>query len=106
MNELMRWDPAKRPTAAQALQHPFFQVGMPVDRPVGSSSSQTSNPNRPDTLNGAGGGGGARKSVPVGGVSLTSGGGDEDYKDFKGNVSAPPVSKPSSGLAQQARYKP
>ena len=33
MNELMRWDPAKRPTAAQALQHPFFQVGVPVDRP-------------------------------------------------------------------------
>ena len=92
MNELMRWDPAKRPTAAQALQHPFFQVGMPVDRPVGSSSSQTSNQNRPDTLNGAGGGGGARKSVPVGGVSLTTGGGDEDFKDFKGNVSAPPVS--------------
>jgi len=22
MNELMRWDPAKRPTAAQALHHP------------------------------------------------------------------------------------
>merc|ERR1719469_358806 len=81
----------------------IFQVGMPIDRPVGSSSSQTSN--RPDTLNGAGGGAGARKSVPVGATALTTGG-DEDYKDFKGNVSAPPASKPSSGLAQQARYKP
>ena len=26
MTSLVHWDPAKRPTAAQALQHPFFQV--------------------------------------------------------------------------------
>lgn len=28
MTALCSWDPAKRPTAAQALQHPFFQVQM------------------------------------------------------------------------------
>lgn len=27
---LCHWDPAKRPTAAQALQHPFFQVRLPL----------------------------------------------------------------------------
>ena len=38
MTELMRWDPAKRPTAAQSLQHPFFQVGLPVERPLNDRS--------------------------------------------------------------------
>lgn len=28
MTALCSWDPAKRPTAVQALQHPFFQVGL------------------------------------------------------------------------------
>ena len=28
MTSMCQWDPAKRPTAVQALQHPFFQVGM------------------------------------------------------------------------------
>eukprot|EP00899_Mesostigma_viride_P025778 jgi/Mesvir1/6385/Mv12270-RA.1 len=27
MEAMMAWDPAKRPTAVQALQHPYFQVG-------------------------------------------------------------------------------
>merc|ERR1719440_803568 len=40
MNELMRWDPAKRPTAAQALQHPFFLVGLSPERPVASASTR------------------------------------------------------------------
>lgn len=26
MTAMCQWDPAKRPTAVQALQHPFFQV--------------------------------------------------------------------------------
>lgn len=26
---LCHWNPDKRPTAAQALQHPFFQVHLP-----------------------------------------------------------------------------
>ena len=33
MSSLLRWDPATRPTAAQALRHPFFQKG--ADRPLG-----------------------------------------------------------------------
>ncbi|XP_003788349.1 serine/threonine-protein kinase MAK isoform X1 [Otolemur garnettii] len=28
MNEMLNWDPKKRPTASQALKHPYFQVGQ------------------------------------------------------------------------------
>lgn len=28
MSAMCQWDPAKRPTAVQALQHPFFQVQL------------------------------------------------------------------------------
>lgn len=31
---LCSWDPCKRPTAAEALQHPLFQGCLPVPRPV------------------------------------------------------------------------
>ena len=31
ISRLCQWDPAKRPTALEALQHPFFQVwGLPA----------------------------------------------------------------------------
>ena len=30
MTSLCQWDPARRPTAAQALQHPFFKVHTPL----------------------------------------------------------------------------
>eukprot|EP00727_Mastigamoeba_balamuthi_P012086 m51a1_g750 putative cmgc rck mak protein kinase (476) ;mRNA; f:520233-522198 len=39
MNALLRYDPAKRPTAAQALQHPYFQkspIHLPFIRPAAS----------------------------------------------------------------------
>ncbi|OMO66019.1 hypothetical protein CCACVL1_21318 [Corchorus capsularis] len=32
--QLCSWDPLRRPTADQALQHPFFNVGMWVPRPL------------------------------------------------------------------------
>ena len=35
MSSLMRWDPATRPTAAQALRHPFFHRGRQAERPLG-----------------------------------------------------------------------
>ena len=119
MTELMRWEPSKRPTALQALQHPFFQVGLTPERPVGGEP-------RPDTLNG----GDAGRDTRVGNTRLAV----DDAKpvsDFKG-LSAPPQkpsgaeydysrspldgpgsnvpSNPGSNLpsrmAQQARYKP
>ena len=31
MTAMVHWDPAKRPTAVQALQHPFFQVHLLLD---------------------------------------------------------------------------
>ncbi|KAL0045739.1 hypothetical protein WJX82_003194 [Trebouxia sp. C0006] len=34
MTAMCQWDPAKRPTAVQALQHPFFQADMPLPSPV------------------------------------------------------------------------
>ena len=40
MTDLLLWDPKKRPTAAQALQYPFFQVG--VSQPPSRQSSASS----------------------------------------------------------------
>lgn len=36
MSEFLRFDPQKRPTCAQALQHPYFQVGVGVSMPLKS----------------------------------------------------------------------
>lgn len=33
-----QWDPAKRPTALQALQHPFFQVWLTIQSSRGHDS--------------------------------------------------------------------
>ena len=30
MNDMMLWDPTKRPTGSQSLQYPFFQVGITI----------------------------------------------------------------------------
>jgi hypothetical protein len=38
IRQLCAWDPAKRPTAAQALQHPFFQAGA-RSRPLASTAA-------------------------------------------------------------------
>jgi serine/threonine protein kinase len=34
MRDLMMWDPKKRPTAAQALRYPYFQVGQNLPKPL------------------------------------------------------------------------
>jgi len=34
MTELLHYDPMKRPTAAQALQHPFFQKNLRIPAPI------------------------------------------------------------------------
>mgnify|MGYP000983889267 CR=1 FL=1 len=34
MTEMLRYDPQKRPTAAQILSHPFFIGYIPIDRPI------------------------------------------------------------------------
>ena len=36
--DLLHYDPKKRPTAAQALQHPYFQVGMNIPPGINASS--------------------------------------------------------------------
>lgn len=40
MKDMLDYDPKKRPTAAEALQYPYFQVGMNIPLPIASSSSQ------------------------------------------------------------------
>ncbi|XP_063581402.1 serine/threonine-protein kinase MAK isoform X3 [Pongo abelii] len=42
MTEMLNWDPKKRPTASQALKHPYFQVGQvlgPSSNPLESKQS-------------------------------------------------------------------
>eukprot|EP01027_Heterolobosea_sp_BB2_P014029 GEZU01020190.1.p1 GENE.GEZU01020190.1~~GEZU01020190.1.p1 ORF type:complete len:351 (+),score=38.71 GEZU01020190.1:326-1378(+) len=40
MTDLMKFDPAQRPTASQALQYPYFQVGIPFPLPAPAESSR------------------------------------------------------------------
>ena len=34
MRDMLMWDPKKRPTCAQALKYPYFQVGQNLPKPV------------------------------------------------------------------------
>jgi protein kinase len=41
IQQLCSWDPRRRPTAEQSLQHPFFNVGNWVPRPLHASHTKT-----------------------------------------------------------------
>ncbi len=41
MTDLMRYDPNKRPTASQALQHPYFQIGISAPIPIKIQTGRT-----------------------------------------------------------------
>eukprot|EP01002_Notosolenus_urceolatus_P002833 NODE_1744_length_1314_cov_61.496443_g1453_i0.p1 GENE.NODE_1744_length_1314_cov_61.496443_g1453_i0~~NODE_1744_length_1314_cov_61.496443_g1453_i0.p1 ORF type:complete len:368 (+),score=88.40 NODE_1744_length_1314_cov_61.496443_g1453_i0:105-1208(+) len=47
MQAMIQWDPQRRPTAAQAVQYPFFQVGPEggLEQLVGSGDSKENQPN-------------------------------------------------------------
>ncbi|KAG2441841.1 hypothetical protein HXX76_003449 [Chlamydomonas incerta] len=45
MTQLCHWDPNKRPTAVQALQHPYFAVGVRPALPVSNSPMSIDRPN-------------------------------------------------------------
>ena len=38
MQDMLHYDPAKRPTASQCLQYPFFQVKVPI--PISAPGAQ------------------------------------------------------------------
>ena len=40
MQDMMLWDPAKRPTCAGSIQYPFFRVGLDVPAPSASGEPQ------------------------------------------------------------------
>jgi len=46
IKQLCSWDPRRRPTAEQALQHPFFNVGKWVPRPLHDASYSKMNESR------------------------------------------------------------
>ncbi|CAM0878063.1 unnamed protein product [Alopecurus aequalis] len=46
IKQLCSWDPRRRPTAEQALQHPFFNVGKWVPRPLHDASYSNMNKSR------------------------------------------------------------
>ncbi|XP_049621071.1 serine/threonine-protein kinase MAK [Suncus etruscus] len=49
MMEMLNWDPKKRPTASQALKHPYFQVGQVLGPPAhhADAKQSTSKPVQP-----------------------------------------------------------
>ncbi|CAB1436078.1 unnamed protein product [Pleuronectes platessa] len=58
MKDMLRWDPEKRPSAAQALRYPYFHVGQALGAPLKFSEqhkartkiSQTATEPKPLTL--------------------------------------------------------
>ena len=44
MQDLMLWDPKKRPTASQALQYPFFQVGLTIPQGLPAAGGNSDRP--------------------------------------------------------------
>ena len=46
MAEMFRWDPQRRPSAAQILQHPFFAGHMPIERHISPSTMQIMDSNK------------------------------------------------------------
>jgi len=117
MTEMMRWDPAKRPTAAQALGHSFFLSGQQPEAPLGPAGGSAGG-SRPTTHDAG------KHDVKVGQTKLSYDT-DKDAGEFKGGLSAPAQpssnrgslgsnnppshpgsSNPPSRLAQQARYRP
>ncbi|KAG2485704.1 hypothetical protein HYH03_015589 [Edaphochlamys debaryana] len=53
MTQLCQWDPNRRPTAVQALQHPYFAVGVRPAMPVSTSPMSMDRPNSHGVTNGA-----------------------------------------------------
>mmetsp|Transcript_10439 Transcript_10439/g.28818 ORF Transcript_10439/g.28818 Transcript_10439/m.28818 type:complete len:562 (+) Transcript_10439:42-1727(+) len=120
MTEMMRWDPAKRPTAAQALGHSFFLSGQQPEPPLGPAggSAHGSRPNTHDDR---------KQDVKIGTTKLSYEN-ERHAGEFKGGLSAPAQpaqranpqlgsnrsnppshpgsSNPPSRLAQQSRYRP
>ena len=43
MEDMMLWDPSKRPTCAGSIQYPFFRVGLDVPAPSSSGQQQPAN---------------------------------------------------------------
>jgi protein kinase len=41
MTDLLRWDPNKRPTCSQALQYPFFTIGISIPMPLRTRTETT-----------------------------------------------------------------
>ena len=106
MRDLMLWDPAKRPTAAQALQHPFFTVGMPVERPLSERSPGGNS--RPDTLNG--GDPSSNKGLQAGNTKLASDaerakGGSDEFKGLSAPAPKPGAERSARTRARSARRR-
>ena len=102
MADLMLWDPKKRPTASQALQSPFFQVGIslpasgnvaPADgRPSSEKARGKESPHLVEPQ---------RQTMPSGGFNAGSAGGSGRSPS---NIS--PQKDGSGGLLGKARYFP
>jgi serine/threonine protein kinase len=106
MSDLMLWDPKKRPTASQALQSPFFQVGIslpasgqPASADGRPSSEKARGKESPQLVQAQ------RQTMPSGGFN-SSGASGSARKSPSGSKGPSPQKDGSGGLLGKARYFP
>mmetsp|Transcript_83270 Transcript_83270/g.146830 ORF Transcript_83270/g.146830 Transcript_83270/m.146830 type:complete len:400 (-) Transcript_83270:157-1356(-) len=92
MTDLMAWDPKNRPTAAQALRYPYFQVGPEHGIPAGfNADAQTSNARR----------GSANMGAPAPSMAPDPLGGGNQVAEMPASLE-----KKNPGSYRNARYLP
>lgn len=109
MEDLMLWDPKKRPTASQALQYPFFQVGIslpasgaPASADGRPSSEKARGKESPQLVQQQ------RQTMPGGlGLGASPGSvGSASKRSPSGGQGPSPQKDSSGGLLGKARYFP
>ena len=116
MRDMLMWNPKKRPTCAQALRYPYFQVGQNLPKPVSQMQSQHRSQitqrqpavkpvpqlDRNDSFNSSFGGGKENRRAPQ---PVAQQGRKDSVKSFFGSAKGEKQVEPDSGVRTVAPTK-